>query len=132
MNKQSLFYLLLICITFTACKKDADDNIGYLINGKALNVKNGKKIYLHKIENFKPVIVDSTVVNNEQFEFKGNVLKPDLRFITTEGQKRPLYFILSNSHLKAAMQKDSFNLWKVTGDDENKVFNEFNALPLIK
>lgn len=48
----------------------------FLINGHSFS-DDLKTVYLHKLDNKVPVIIDSVTVSNKQFKFKGTIPNPD-------------------------------------------------------
>ncbi len=81
----------------------------YTINGKIEGDFNGK-VYLSAAEGFTPVKIDSAIVKNGKFTFKGGVKMPDLYFISLEDKKGQMLFFLENSKLNVTLPADS--VWK--------------------
>ncbi|WP_418637779.1 redoxin domain-containing protein [Winogradskyella sp.] len=87
---------LVIFLLLTSCK-DPIDNNGYILEVDIKNVKDSTKVYLYNYENLDSV--DSTMVINEQFVFKGNVPYPSQALINVEGGIG-FSFWLENTKLK--------------------------------
>ena len=81
---KKLLYLSVIAIIFAACQ----NNSGYTIQGNVSNEEfEGEKVYFEKWDDSIKVIIDSTVVKDNEFVFIGETKTPVLGFITI-GDKR--------------------------------------------
>lgn len=95
-----------------------------------LSGSKGETIYLEKLANPKPVIVDSTVLDeNGNFEFTG--YRPHIGFyrIKTSPQNFAMLVLDSNDKVNiTASFKDLGNTYKVEGSPESSLFIEYNEI----
>lgn len=141
----TLFFLLLF---FSSCKDYTVKQ--YCIQGSNLKEHNNKKVYLLKEDNdLLTIKLDSTIVLNSGFFFKGNFDEPELRFITIEGESEKLPVLLEedvveiyfngssifNSVVKKGIENKylfDYNLKALKINDEIKNFKRSNSLLMQK
>lgn len=97
----------------------------YTINGKIEGDFNGK-VYLSAAEGFTPVKIDSAIVKNGKFTFKGGVKIPDLYFISLEDKKGQMLFFLENSKLNVTLPADSVWKGQVKGSGVHDQYVKYN------
>ena len=104
----------------------------FTISGNTKGLENGTKVYLEKPDDKKGLIIlDSTQVNEGMFSFKGTVPEPSLHFITIQGVKEKLYFILEEVKIIVAVEKDSIAKSKVKGTKNNEDLENFKTKALL-
>lgn len=130
MNK-ILIKLLFLCLVFTSCKKELGKN-EYLVKGDIKNVKNGTAVlkYLNLVDN-EAVIVDTTLVKNNKFEFRGTIESPYFYTITLNNDKsKSLYFFLEKGEILIEGNEENFSKSKVIGSVEDAILKgyDFNKI----
>lgn len=117
---RKLIILAVLAITLIGCQEEE----GYRINGKAEGIEDGKMVYLSEIKNTnsRPERIDSTQVENEQFELvPGEIEQNNLSFLEIEGVNGNVIFISENTPINIEVQKDSIRSSEVKGGNENRV-----------
>ncbi len=97
----------------------------YKITGVVKGTK-AEMIYLQKMDSTGWVTMDSTIVKNGEFEFKGKVDSPDRWNLTIKGKEMAFPFFLENSDIKLLVHADSTVLLEVTGSASQDLFRKFN------
>lgn len=126
--KRNYLYLAFIAILLFQCTSIPENSI---INGKLDNSKyDGEYIYLVPFKNSKKELVDSTIVREGKFSFKGKVRNPEIFVVRTRHKlrfelqdllivKEPGEIFINLSHNSSAYGtalNDSLQKWK-----ENKM-----------
>ncbi|UMB60838.1 AhpC/TSA family protein [Lutibacter sp. A80] len=116
---------LIVLFISTSCKEDVKHD-GYYISGTA-NYPNNTQIKL--IENLPGMltgkVIDSTVITNGHFEFKGKVNHVDYVNISVDSKYKGSFF-LENSKINIALNNNSFNPI-ITGSKMMDTYNEIQA-----
>lgn len=127
---KNLFYSLgAAAILLSSCSPKPE----YTISGTVANADlNGKSVILYEYGQDKPVALDSAIVENGAFTFKGTTATPKLAEIsfapdvvepvrTPLGRELPFSatFVLENGKLQATL--DTFSV--VSGTEENNLYN---------
>lgn len=104
----SIFVLLCFSMLFSCNNKTAENETslpfdGFTINGAILN-QNNKAIYLAKVEDNATQPVDTTLVKNNHFTFKGKVASPSYYVITTEDD-RQIKLLVDNTTIDVLITK---------------------------
>jgi peroxiredoxin len=116
--------LAFICCIFT-CFSFASN--GYTINGTIKGLDKGNIYLMHYGKGDAPDI-DSVVVNNGHFVFKGTLPSPQRYFIKAGiRDNSSLGFFLENAVLTITVDKDSIQNGIVTGSASNKIYKEWEA-----
>jgi peroxiredoxin len=96
---------------------------GYNIHGK-INGFNGKYIYLaEKDSNNELVKLDSSKIENNKFEFTGNIRHPDKYFLQIVDNKTP--FFLENAQIEIEFNTNNFKEPDIKGSITNNLFTDF-------
>ncbi|WP_298367467.1 TlpA disulfide reductase family protein [uncultured Lutibacter sp.] len=116
---------LIVLIISTSCKEDVKHD-GYYISGTA-NYPDNTEIKL--IENLPGMltgkVIDSTLIKNNQFEFKGKVNQVDYVNISVDSKYKGSFF-LENSEISIALNDDSFTPI-INGSKMTDTYNEIQA-----
>ena len=106
----------------------------FLINGQSFS-EDLKTVYLHKVENKVPVIIDSATVSNKQFKFKGTIVNPDYYSLSSNLSNKRYRILVdasvidvflnettenSSSHSSTPIQKEYATYAKKMYDFRNK------------
>lgn len=129
MIKQIVVFSLLI-LTFS-CKNETQKetfNIVVSIDEKA----NNNLATIFRVDNKKKKVLDSAIISQGKFNFKGSVDAPDKYYIIVDNILGNFPLILANENFKIEMQSDSLAASKITGSKENKYTTIFadDAKPL--
>lgn len=107
-----------------SCNKETQN--GYEISGTANGIENGKKVFIQIMDiNNQPKSIDTAVVSNEKFEFKGDLKEVDLAYIKFELDKS-MPFFLEKGKIDIVFDKDSTFKSTVKGTYNNDLFTNFN------
>ncbi|MBC8882731.1 DUF4369 domain-containing protein [Flavobacterium piscinae] len=122
---KKIFVLLVTASIFIACNKLEDNE--YVIKGIAEGIENGKFIILEtQDETMNLKSVDTTVVMEGKFEFKGISNEPELHFLQVENIPGKVIFVLENGEINISIFKDSINKSKIGGTFNNEQFAKYN------
>ncbi|MFT6995779.1 MAG: peroxiredoxin [Maribacter sp.] len=118
--RNSLLLLTILIITLS-CNQNPD---GYTINGELRGeFEEGTQVFLKTTgDNGQPVELDTTLLTNGTFQFKGISKVPDLHYIFVA--KLPGYtaIVLENGTINLSAQKDSLGFAIVDGTIQNEIF----------
>lgn len=124
-------YKSIICLTALAFLVSCDNkNQGsFELKGK-LTGTNGETVYLEKLVNPQPVLVDSAVLNNDgEFEFKNYVPRIGFYRFRTDQRNAVMLVLDSNDHVSINGDlKDLPNTAKVKGSPETDLYDEYAAI----
>ena len=106
MKKLLIFYFFLLISFFTSSCKSKNQSYSsskgfYEIKGVASMTPDSAKVYLRNILTSKDI--DSAYTIKEKFEFKGNVMYPDLYEIYVPHNNMGVTFVLENSDIQAEL-----------------------------
>ena len=119
--KKSILWVAAGMMTLAACQKQA----GYTIQGTVEGVADGDTVYLQNFENNNLVKIDSAIVKNGTFEFKGqadSIVKSScVTYMKNDKRMLTLLFV-ENGNIKVALnEKDS----QVSGTPCNDAYQNF-------
>lgn len=111
--------VIILTLVFSGCSKKQD---GFVIEGKVTGFKDSTKIYLSDSDAQKEM--DSTLVVDGQFKFKGKVESPKKISLMSEYEQgeRPAYksFWVDNSRITVKGNYENFNYAEVLGSEPQK------------
>lgn len=119
---RNLLAFLLVLVFVSGCKKPPE----YLING-TINGANNEMAYLIKIYQGERITIDSVVMVNGTFNFKGTEDIPQAYFIKIADQRYMIEFFIENSSITISAELESLNKPTITG---SKVHDEYT--PYLK
>ncbi len=135
-----IVYLLLFgCDTFNS-KKEATipttvvDTVNkevtlsdheFLINGQTFSDAL-TTVYLHKIENRIPIIIDSASVNDKQFQFKGSIENPDYFSLSSNISNKRFRLLIDASKIDVFLNESIENSSSYSSTPIQKAFNVYN------
>jgi len=118
---------LVIILLFTSCKPEAKTD-GYVINGNAKGIYNGIRVFLKTLDQSnKQIDIDTAIVMNEKFTFKGKVSGPEMCFLYINSVNGNLPVIIENSEINIDIDKDNLTASKVSGTNTNEALNTFSV-----
>ena len=123
------FFLSVLILMFSVgCNSSTSKTTSYTINVEAKGVYDGVRAYIKRNENGKTVTAtDTAVVRNGKFQFKGEILSPEMRFISIDGVNGQVFFVLEPETINVTVYKDSVQASKVSGGFNNEVFSEYRG-----
>jgi peroxiredoxin len=120
---KKLFTLLSLVIIFTSFAYVSE----YTVNAKVKGI--GGKVYLAKVVNDQLSKIDSTIIEDGKFLFRGSVTKPELYFLLFENNKKAqIQFIVENSDIKITADLGSKNAPVVKGSSQHDILNNFDEV----
>ena len=119
---KKFLFLSAIAVLFAACQSKSE----YTINGEIADaIYEGQQISLVKMTDDEMVTIDSTIVTNGKFEFKGDVETPVLRFLTLgEDQNRVRSLLMVEPGVTNVVYDSGF---QISGSPINNAYNEFES-----
>lgn len=120
---KSVFALLIICLTFSACK----DKSKFEINGKFVNATPKTKVYLYNIQRADETAIDSTVLSDKgDFKFSGDA--PNVDFFKVRIDNNEYVLIAKNGdviNLEADLS-NQLQDYKLSGAEDAEKLGELN------
>lgn len=118
------FLLIGIALLLFSCNQEPD---GFTVNGELRGeFEEGTQVFLKKIgDDNQPVEVDTALLAEGKFQFKGISATPELHYIFID--KVPGYsaVVLENGKIDFSAQKDSLGFSEVKGTVQNDFFTDF-------
>jgi len=109
--------IIFIVIFVISCKKEEK---GFRIDVAISGVSDGTKVTLKKRNSNEILVIDSTVVKNNAFSFKGNIKEPLIFGIFVDGLKQAILpFTDVDDKISIIAYKDSLVTSKITGSALN-------------
>ena len=122
---KKIIVLLITASLFVACNKLGDNE--FVIKGTIDGIENGKFVILEtQDESMGIKSIDTTVVMEGKFEFKGTSLEPELHFLQVETVQGKVVFVLEQGEINVTAYKDSINKSKIGGTFNNDQFASYN------
>ncbi len=122
-KSQKLNALICLIIILISCKSNTTKNNLYEVECNADGIYNGVRAYL-KSSNNKQVI-DTAVVMNGAFKFKGEVSSPEMRILTIDGINGQTALVLESGKTNVTIYKDSIYKSIIKGGENNSIFNKY-------
>ena len=132
---KKIIFAILCGLSLIACQPKHD---GYTIHGNIAGSKNGLKVILQKDFIYPPVVIDSTILQNGKFLFKGKLDNPGAYRILIENGEDKLSsnFYLENSDITYSGNIDSLQSYYgsqdtfrkeavVTGSATQDLYNQY-------
>ncbi len=121
------FFFFLFISSLYSCKKNFSETItkNYTINGKILKNLNKKKVFLKIQEKGNTIIIDSTILKNGEFEFKGKLEKPEVFGIFIDSIKGAIGLFMENSTITIQVNKDSLSSSNISGSSTHDEYLNF-------
>ena len=115
---RNLLATLVLAVTIFACHMAKDE---FSIKGAIAGVETGK-VYLQKIVDGRPQSIDTAIIVDGKFAFKGKMPIPDLRILRLNEKDYLGVIFLDNSNVKIVASKDSLHASKITGSPTQDIF----------
>ena len=120
-----ILFILSISLFIISCKQES--NTGFLIQGNIDNAQNNSLVKLIRTENRQEIILDSTRINGNTFQLKGNVDGADIYFLAIDGVQENIPIIVENETIDLTIYADSIFASTIKGGKENAYFNEYQS-----
>jgi thiol-disulfide isomerase/thioredoxin len=118
--------ILTLVLLVTSCNSESKRD-SYVINGQAKGIYNGIRVHLRTLDqNNRQIDIDTAVVINEKFTFKGSVPDPELVYLFINSVKGNLPIILENSDMTINIDKNNLADSKVSGTKTNEALHTFS------
>jgi peroxiredoxin len=118
-----LIFSLLLTLTLISCNKESNN---YTLTGEAPGFADGTQVFVYTLENKQPKVIDTLTITGEKFS--ESYPKNDgisLNFLRVDGVNGTVLYFPESTDLKATIYKDSIGASRVTGGEQNKVYNAF-------
>ena len=126
--KNYLLILLLVSFVFSCNKTEPLPPNTYQINGSAKGVYNGIRAYIKAADGpRREIIIDTAIIMNEAFTFKGSVSNSSMQTLVINGVKGNLPFILEPGRINMEIYKDSLSYSTVDGSENNEIYNLYKV-----
>ena len=122
-----IFALILVVTLVLGCKETPKTS--YTINGNAEGVYNGVRVYLKTVDykTAKERNLDTAIVMNGKFSFKGSLEYPELRFIRVNNVDGRLPILVENNDISISINKDNIIASTITGSESHKAFKSYET-----
>ena len=128
MTFRSFFVFTTLFILTTGCNSSSSKTNSYTVNVEAEGVYDGVRAYINRNENGKTkTVTDTAIARNGVFQFKGEILAPEMRFVTIDGINGQVFFVLEPENINVTVYKDSIQKSKVSGGPNNQVFSDYRS-----
>ncbi|MFC4721674.1 redoxin domain-containing protein [Geojedonia litorea] len=118
--------ILFLSIMIVSCGKEVKQD-GFVIDGNAEGLYNGIRVYLKTLDaNNRQVDMDTAVVMNEKFEFKGKVADAELLYLYVNSVTGALPIMVENAYMTVNINKDDLGASIITGSKSNEGLINFN------
>ena len=117
-------YLLAVAAVFTACNSG---NNGYTVTGTVEGAADGDTVYLETVEGRQFVKLDSAVIKDGTFTFKGTQDTAVNRYISYKAEGKDgaaIDFFLENGKIKINLSQENNS---ATGTANNDAYQEIRA-----
>ena len=123
-KSQKLNAIICLISILISCKSNTTKNNLYEVECNADGIYNGVRAYLKSSNNNKQVI-DTAVVMNGAFKFKGEVSSPEMRILTIDGINGQTALVLESGKTNVTIYKDSIYKSIIKGGENNSIFNKY-------
>ena len=128
---KNLLFILSLCFLIISCKTENKSPLPaniYEISGSAKGVYNGMRAYIKIVDEKRRTInIDTAIVMNEIYTFKGKVDVPAMRILTVDGIKQNLPFVFESGRTTIDINKDNIFNSKIEGSINNEDYKVYLA-----
>jgi peroxiredoxin len=122
--KKSILLLAVAAMAFTSCKQLKENE--YEVTGELDKSFDGKKAILQKVGGqFGFVPVDTVVIKDGEFIFKDTIKSAEMYYVTIDGIKGNLNFIMEPGSIELNVDKDTIAKSVTAGTYNNEKLEEF-------
>ena len=121
---RKVFAIALGALLVASCSQNPK---GYTLSGTIKgDPENGTQIFLRTTDSLNQLVgVDTTTVENGTFLFSGEQSEPKLHFVFMGSNRGNVPVVIENGDIEMEFQKDSMNLAKIKGTEQNELFMGF-------
>src|SRR5690606_27849566 len=80
-----------------------------------------------KDERGRDIIKDTAIVFDEKFTFEGNIINPEMWFLSVNSVVGEIPIILENSNITIDLNKENIRESKISGSKSNNALNEYTT-----
>ncbi len=120
---KKLTYLAITAAALTIAACTGENKNGYVITGSVEGADDGDTVYLQEANGRELVKIDTAIIRNGTFTFKGQQDSAVNRYLTCQVKDQPLLmdFFLENGKIKVALGKENDS---ATGTPSNDAYQE--------
>ena len=120
---KKLTYLAITAAALTIAACTGENKNGYVITGSVEGAADGDTVYLQEANGRELVKIDTAIIRNGTFTFKGQQDSAVNRYLTCQVEDQPLLmdFFLENGKIKVALGKENDS---ATGTPSNDAYQE--------
>ncbi|GAE17009.1 disulfide interchange protein [Bacteroides pyogenes JCM 6292] len=120
---KKLTYLAITAAALTIAACTGENKNGYVITGSVEGAADGDTVYLQEANGRELVKIDTAIIRNGTFTFKGQQDSAVNRYLTCQVKDQPLLmdFFLENGKIKVALGKENDS---ATGTPSNDAYQE--------
>lgn len=119
---KQLIILTAIVLSIFSCNSSKN---GYQIDVTINNVPDGRKVLLKMRSEGRVINLDSTLIKQGKFSFKGRIKEPLIFGIFIDSLKQGVFpFVNTNDHVSIIAYKDSLTKSKITGSKLHDLLSE--------
>src|SRR6476660_2100346 len=120
---KKIFLLLALSLTLFSCSK------GFVINGTVKDIADGTKVKLERQQESLGfmITIDTAVVKDGHFTFKGKAEEPTLYMISIDSVRGKSLVIAENAEINLEVDKENILHNKVSGTYNNEQLTEYSA-----
>jgi peroxiredoxin len=119
---KKLLMILSIAAILASC--GVKNKNQFTINGNVKGIDSGM-VYLQKTESGTWTKLDSTNIKEGKFTFKGNVVTPEMWYLTFKGKQQNFPFFVENSEIDLTVYADSINKSVVKGSETSTIYKNY-------
>jgi peroxiredoxin len=124
--KKLILTVFIISVIFSCDNTEPLPPDTYEITASAPGIYNGMRAYLKTLgTNKRLVVTDTAMVVDEQFTFKGERKHASFYYLTINGVRGNLDFILEPGKMKINIYKDSLRKSLIEGSRSNELYRKF-------
>lgn len=125
--KRIILLLVIGSLAFSCKTEEPLPPNTYEITGSAPGIVNGIRAYIKTNQTGREVAVDTAIIMNESFVFKGRTPVPVLCVIEINSVQGNLPFVLEPERLHITINKDSLYFSKVEGSKNNEDYGNYKS-----
>ncbi len=114
-------YCFIVFITIVSCGRDSSYQLKV-----TTDFDDGKSVYLIEInDNYQPETIDTTIIENGEFQFQKKILYPQNSFVQIEDYPHYFLFIAENGNITMDIKQESLPNFDLGGTLSNDGLNTY-------
>ncbi len=118
--------LILLAVVIISCLNKSEKDHNFSIQGNIAGDYSGT-VYLYKREAGEWIKMDSAVVENNLFHFKGNIGLPEMYYISVEGDNNFAEIFLEQSDIQFNTNIDDFRNPEISGSTSHFEYKKYEG-----